>query len=53
MGGAISVFMSGIHMNKLEKEYVMPLKTKFYKRYVDDTVTKRKRTQILMNYSRT
>ena len=43
MGGAISVFMSGIHMNKLEKECVMPLKTKFYKRYVDDTVTKRKK----------
>ena len=43
MGGAISVIMSGIHMNRLEKERVMPLKPKFYKRYVDDTITKRKK----------
>ena len=43
MGGAISVIMSGIHMNRLEKEPVMPLKPKFYKRYVDDTITKRKK----------
>ena len=32
MDGAISVIMSGIHMNRLEKECVMPLKSKFYKR---------------------
>ena len=43
MGGAISVIMSGIHMNRLEKERVMPLKPKFYKHYVDDTITKRKK----------
>ena len=43
MGGAISVIMSGIHMNRLEKEPVMPLKPKFYKRYVDETITKRKK----------
>ena len=30
-------------MNRLEKERVMPLKPKFYKRYVDDTITKRKK----------
>ena len=41
--GAISVIMSGIHMNRLEKERVMSLKSKFYKRYVDDTITKRKK----------
>ena len=43
MGAAISVIMSGILMNRLEKERVMPLKPKFYKRYVDDTITKRKK----------
>ena len=31
-------------MNWLEKVRVMPLKTKFYKRYIDDTITKRKNT---------
>ena len=30
-------------MNRLEKERVMPLKPKFYKRYVDDNITKRKK----------
>ena len=43
MGGAISVVMSGIHMNRLEKERVMPLKPNIYERYVDDTITKRKK----------
>ena len=31
MGGAISVIMSAIHMNRMEKEHVVPLKLKFYK----------------------
>ena len=35
--------MSGIHLNRLEKECVMPLNPKFYKRYVDDTITMRKK----------
>ena len=43
MGGVISVIMSGIHMNRLEKERAMPLKPKFYKRHVDDTITKGKK----------
>ena len=43
MGGGISVIMSGIHINRLEKERVMPLKPKFYKRCVDDIITKRKK----------
>ena len=30
-------------MNRLEKERVMTLKPKFYKRYVDDTTTKRRK----------
>ena len=43
MGGAILVIMSGIHMNRLEKECVIPLKPKFYEWYVDNTITKRKK----------
>ena len=43
MGGAISGVMSGIHMNRLEEERVMPLKPKFDERYVDGTITKRKK----------
>ena len=43
MAGVISVIMSAIHMNRLEKERVMTLKPKFYKHYVDDTITKRKK----------
>ena len=31
MGGAISVIITGIHMNRMEKEHVVPLKPKFYK----------------------
>ena len=42
MGGAISVVMSGIHMKSMEKDRVAPLNPKFYRRYVDNTVTKRK-----------
>ena len=42
MGGAISVIMSGIHKNRMEKERVVPLKPKFYKRYVDGTIAIRK-----------
>ena len=43
MGGAISVIMSGIHMNRMEKKRAVPLKPKFYKRFIVDTITKRKK----------
>ena len=43
MGGTISVIMSAIHLNRLEKERVMLLKPKFYKRFVNKTITKRKK----------
>ena len=43
MGAAISVIMSGIHINRFEKERVILLKPKFYKRFVDKTITKRKK----------
>ena len=38
--GAISVILSGIHMKRMEQDYVAPLNSKVYKRYVDDTITK-------------
>ena len=43
MEGAISVIMSGILMNRLEKEYEMPSKPKIYKRYIDNAITERKK----------
>ena len=43
MGSAISVILSGIHMKRMEKDCVAPLNPKLYKRYVDDTLTKRKK----------
>ena len=42
MGGAISAIMLGVHMKRMEKDCVVPLNPKFYRRYVDDTITKRK-----------
>ena len=45
MGGAISVIMSGIHKNRMEKERVVPLKPKFYKHYVDGTIAIRKKNR--------
>ena len=43
MGGAISVIMTSINMNRMEKDCVAPLNPKLHKRYVDDTITKRKK----------
>ena len=53
MGGAISVIMSGIHMNRLEKEPAMPLKPNFINVTLMTLSLRERRTQILMNYSRT
>ena len=43
MGGAISVIISGIHMKRMEKDCAAPLNLNLYKRYVHDTITKRKK----------
>ena len=43
MGGAISVIVSGIHMKRMEKYCAAPLNPKFYQRYFDDIITKRKK----------
>ena len=39
----ISVIMSGIHMNRMERGCVVPLHLKFSQCYVDGTVTKKKK----------
>ena len=41
MGGPLSVIFSNIYMTKLEKDVVVPMKPKFYRRFVDDSITKR------------
>ena len=43
MVGTIFVIMSGIHMKRMEKYFVAPLNPTFYRCYVDDTITKRKK----------
>jgi len=43
MGGPLSVTLSDIYMVKLENDIVVPLKPKFYRRYVDDIYNRRKK----------
>lgn len=45
MGGTLSVTLSDIFMNKMEKDIVIPIEPKFYRRYVDDTYRRRKKNQ--------
>ena len=35
-GGTLSVVLSDCFMNKMERDVVIPLKPKFYKRFVDE-----------------
>ena len=37
MGRTLSVILSDCFMNKMKKDIVLPLKPKFYRRFVDDT----------------
>ena len=41
MGGSLSVVFSGIFMAKMEHDVVYPHHPPFYKRYVDDIITRR------------
>ena len=43
MGGPLSVIFSGCFMSKMEREVVAPRKPKFYKRFVDDIYTRRRK----------
>ena len=43
MGGPLPVTLADIHMIRTEKDIVTPLKPIFYKRFVDDIYTRRKK----------
>ena len=45
MGGTLSVTLSNCFMNKMERDIVLPLKPKFYRRFIDDTYRRRKKNE--------
>ena len=45
MGGPLSVIMANIFMTMLEKDVVLPISPQFYKRYVDDIISRRKKNE--------
>jgi len=45
MGGPLSVIISNIFMTKLEKKVVLPEKPAFYRRFVDDIITRREKNK--------
>ena len=45
MGGTLSVTLSDCFMNKMEKDFVIPFKPKFYCRYVDDKYNRKNKNQ--------
>ena len=45
MGGTLSVTLSDCFMNKMERDIILPLKPKFYCRFVDDTYRRRKKNE--------
>ena len=55
-GGLLSAILANIFMTMLEKDVVLPTKPLFYKRYVDDIISRRKKDEPdlllekLMNY---
>ena len=46
MGGPLSVTLSDIYMSKMEDDVVEKYQPKFYKRYVDDIIYRRKKNQV-------
>ena len=45
MGGPLSVILSNIFMTMLERRVVVPMKPSFYKRFVDDVLTRRTKNE--------
>ena len=45
MGGTVSVILSDCFINKMERDIIMPLKPKYYRRIVDDTYRRRKKNE--------
>ena len=43
MGGLLPIKLSGIHMIRTERYLVIPLKSRFYKKYVDDIYNQRRK----------
>ena len=52
MGGSLSVVFAGIFMAKMEEEILKPYNPLFYKRYVDDIITKRSVGKVDYLYSK-
>ena len=46
MGGTLSVILSDCFMNKMERDIILPLKPKFYRRFLDDTYRRRKKNEL-------
>jgi len=46
MGGTLSVVFANIFMTKMEKDIVEPSKPEFYRRFVDDSINKRKKNTL-------
>ena len=46
MSGPLSVISSDIYMTKTEEEVVKPTNPSFYKRFVDDVISKKKKDQL-------
>ena len=45
MGGPLSVVFANIFMTKMERDVVIPLKPIFYRRFVDDSINRRKKNE--------
>ena len=45
MGGTMSVALSDCFMNKMERDIVLTLKIKFYRRSVDESYKRRKKNE--------
>ena len=50
MGGPLSIKFSNIHMTKTEEEVSKPTNASFYKRFVDDIIRKKKKSQRDLNH---
>ena len=52
MGGTLSVIFSDCSLNNMEVDIVLPLKPKFYRRFVEDTCRRRKKNETVALFSK-
>ena len=45
LGGTLSVILSDCFINKIERDIVLPLKPRFYRRFVDETYRRREKNE--------